>query len=110
MFTKKKSERRREERGRDFRVQRLFLQAPLAFDVKEREREKCVGFREPFSMATAGRLTLRALTRSLNNSQVQLQNVATTTQKRSVGNLPVKANSYIENWAHKRENVELTFK
>merc|ERR1711977_745408 len=30
-------------------------------------------------------------------------------QKRYVGNLPVRTNSYIENWAHRRENIEHEF-
>eukprot|EP00212_Chloropicon_laureae_P002035 CAMPEP_0197485238 /NCGR_PEP_ID=MMETSP1311-20131121/232_1 /TAXON_ID=464262 /ORGANISM="Genus nov. species nov., Strain RCC856" /LENGTH=104 /DNA_ID=CAMNT_0043027915 /DNA_START=57 /DNA_END=371 /DNA_ORIENTATION=- len=58
-------------------------------------------------MASAGRFgggVLRALSQSLKS------HTGVTVQKRSVGNLPVRPNSYVEDWAHNRENIELTFK
>ena len=53
----------------------------------------------------AGRLTqvFRAVDQSLKHQAAHVQ-------KRYVGNLPVKPNPYVEDWATKRENVELTFK
>merc|ERR1712224_243558 len=57
------------------------------------------------------RVLLRTLDQSLKNSgKGQVTTTTTNVQKRYVGNLPVKPNPYVEDWAMKRENVELTFK
>ena len=62
-------------------------------------------------MAAVGRFSgaFRALSQSLGQTAKQ-QAGNVSVQKRSVGNLPVKPNSYVEDWAFKRENVELTFR
>ncbi|QDZ17900.1 hypothetical protein HOP50_01g04060 [Chloropicon primus] len=62
-------------------------------------------------MAAAGRWvgTLRSLSKSLSQP-VRQEAAQVSLQKRHVGNLPVKPNAYVEDWAHKRENVELTFR
>merc|ERR1712032_1356007 len=62
-------------------------------------------------MAAVGRVSgaFRALSQSLGQTAKQ-QAGNVSVQKRSVGNLPVKPNSYVEDWAFKRENVELTFR
>jgi hypothetical protein len=57
----------------------------------------------------AGRLSqvFRAVNQSLN---VGGKHQVASVQKRHIGNLPVKPNPYVEDWATHRENVELTFK
>ena len=70
---------------------------------EERREEKRIRIR------MAGRLSqvFRAVNQSLNaGGKHQVANV----QKRHIGNLPVKPNPYVEDWATHRENVEMTFK